>query len=296
MMNRQRWRPAFAIVAAAAGTGFASGREIVWFFSQTGRAAWAGIPFACLIFALLTGLTARAAVRHDALSFPDLCRRMLGRRTAQVACALYALLLAVAFMVMLRRAGETAAIALPLEHAFLWGLTFALLAALLINGNGLRALPLLGLPVVALGMLFYAALALDAGPVRVYVRGDASLALEDSVPAALLLALSYSAMNACLAAGAAARFGRLSDSPAALGARCGALLCALLLCANAAIARGGRALLIQALPTVLLAARWGLTGFWICAGFGYLCAVATLTAALGGLIDLMRAMACRMGC
>ena len=290
MMNRQRWRSALAIVAAAAGTGFASGREIVWFFSQTGRAAWAGIGFACLVFALLIGLTAREAVRQDAMSFPELCYRMLGRRAARAACALYALLLAVACVVMLRRAGETAAIALPMEHAFLWGLTAALLLALLFNRNGLRALPLLGPPVVVLGILFYAALALDTGPVRVYVRGDASLALEDSVPAALLLALAYGALSACLAAGAAARFGRLSDGPAALGARCGALLGALLLCANAAIVRGGRALLIQALPTVILSARWGLTGFWICAGFGYLCAVATLTAALGGLIDLMRAV------
>ena len=51
---------------------------------------------------------------------------------------------------------------------------------------------------------------------------------------------------------------------------------------------GGRRLLGQAMPTVVLAARWGLTGFWICAGFGYLCAVTTLSAALSGLIGAMR--------
>ena len=127
-MRNRRWRPVFAILSAAAGTGFASGREIIGFFSQTRRAAWVGIPFAGLVFALLVGMVARQAVRYDAPSVPGLCRRMLNRRSAGVTCAMYALLLVVCSVVMLRRAGEIAAIALPIERAFVWGAAFALLA------------------------------------------------------------------------------------------------------------------------------------------------------------------------
>lgn len=292
MTNGRRWRPALAILSAVAGSGFASGRALVFFFSQTGRAAWAGICLACLVFALLVGLIAREAARCDAEGLPGLCRRLTGRRTARLACAMYALLLVMTCAVMLRGAGEVGALALPVNNGWLWGALSALVIALAVNLTGQRALPALGLAVVAAGLVFYGALALDGGPVRTYVRGDVQLALQDSVPAALLLALGYGALNASLAAGLAARFGRRADSPAALGARCGALLGALLACANAAIARGGRALLGQALPTVILAARWGLFGFWACAGFGYLCAAATLTAALGGLIDLLRWKRC----
>ena len=60
------------------------------------------------------------------------------------------------------------------------------------------------------------------------------------------------------------------------------LLCVcVLLTGCAALTRGGPLLLAHALPVVPLAARWGLFGFWLCAGFGYLCNVATLAAAPG---------------
>jgi uncharacterized membrane protein YkvI len=48
-----------AIVAAVAGTGYASGRELVLFFAQTGRAQWIGIGFAPVVFGLLTALLCR---------------------------------------------------------------------------------------------------------------------------------------------------------------------------------------------------------------------------------------------
>ena len=62
----------------------------------------------------------------------------------------------------------------------------------------------------------------------------------------------------------------------------------LLLCANAALSRGGEALLAQALPTVILAARGGTAGFYLSAGFAWLCALTTLTAALAALADRLR--------
>lgn len=293
MRRRQRLRAAMAIMASVAGSGFASGRQVVVFFTQMGQAAWAGIAFAALVFGLLVGLTARIAARTDARSFPELCRRLLSRRGAKVACAMHALLLCAVTAAMLCAAGKAGALALPVSHAFAYGAALAFLTAIAVNAARRRALPLMGFVAVASGLLFYGMLAMDARPVRVYLQGDVQPVLLGNMPAALLSALVYGAMNAALCAGTAVRRGRGEGRPALLGAMCGLMLFALLACANAAMARGGRLLLAQALPTVILAARLGIAGFWYCVAFGWLCAVSTLSACLGGLYDLLLSCAGR---
>lgn len=285
MQNRGWGRAALAILAAIAGTAFASGRELVLFFAQMGWAGWPGIAFAALTFGALVGLLCRAAVRYSADSFPALCRRMLGPRANGLARGMYGLMLSVTAFVMLHGAGRLGALALPLRHAWLWGAAAALLIALLVNLARFRPLPWLGIALLAAGTAFYIALALDPRPVRVYRHGAVELALEGSLPAALLLGLLYAAMNIGIAAGVAARFARQAR-PWRVGLGSGLMLLGILAAYNGAVARGGRALLFQAMPTVVLAARWGVRGFWLCAGFGFLCRAATLAAALGGLMDL----------
>ena len=280
-------RATLATVAAVAGTGYASGRELVLFFGQMGRAGWIGVCFAPVVFGVLTALVCRCAADREAKDFPGLCRRLTGRRTGAVAGWLHGLLLALTAVVMVCGAGETGALALPVDHGWLWGAGSALLFALLMNLSRLRPLPWLGLIVLTAGVLFYGALALDPRPAKVWLEGRLELALEGSWPASILLALVYGAMNAALAAGPALRFGSGADA-ARVGLGCGLSLGAMLAVANAAIVRGGRALLGQAMPTVLLAARWGSFGFWISAAFGYLCALTTLASALGGLMDGLR--------
>ena len=287
MEKRRALRAALAIVAAVAGTGYASGRELVLFFAQTGWASWVGIPFASAVFGLLTALFCRWAGRCGATGFADFCRRLMGRRAAALASWLYGLLLALTLAVMLCGAGEIGGLALPLRHGWAWGAGLALLAAVLMNLSKLKSLPWLGLATLLAGVLFYGSLAVDARPIRVWLRGDVELALAGSWPAAILLALAYAGMNAALAMGIVLRFGG-SAKPARVGLLSGAMLCALLACGNAALTRGGRPLLGQAMPSVILSARWGLFGFWACAGFALLCDVTTLAAALGGLIDLLR--------
>ena len=274
MMEKRRARAALSVVAAVAGTGYASGRELVLFFAQLGRLSWAGILLASAVFGALVGLMSCASAP----------RRWYGR----VAAALRGLLLAAVAAVMLLEAGKLGALTLPARNGFLWGMLLALALALLANAWGLRPLCRVGFGLLLWGVVFYAALALDARPVRIHLRGDVRLALEDNPAAAALLALLYGSMNACVAAGIAGRYGRGNGGAARFGMLCGGMLCALLLCANAAIARGGRQLLAQALPVVLLSARWGLAGFWMTALFSYICAAATLAAALGGLWELAK--------
>jgi len=287
MEKRSGARAVPAILAAVAGTGYASGRELVLFFTQLGRTGWIGVCFAPVVFGLLTALLCRCGASAGATDFVRFCQRMMGRRAGAVAGWLHGLLLALTTVVMLCGAGELGALTLPVRFGWLWGAGSALLIALVLNLARLRPLPWLGLTVLAAGMAFYGALALDPRPARVWLDGAVALALEDSWPASILLALAYAAMNAALAANVVLGFGS-GAKPWRVGLGCALLLWALLAVANLAIERGGRRLLVQAMPTVVLAARWGLPGFWICAAFGYLCAVTTLSAALGGLIDALR--------
>ena len=287
MEKRGGARAVAAILAAVAGTGYASGRELVLFFAQTGMTGWIGVCFAPVVFGLLAGLLCRCGASAGATGFVPFCRRMMGRRAGAVAGWMHGLLLALTAVVMLCGAGELGALTLPVRFGWLWGAGIALLIALALNLARLRPLPWLGAAVLAVGVAFYGALALDPRPVRVWLDGEVQLALENSWPASILLALAYGAMNAALAANVALRFGQ-GAKPWRVGLGCGLSLWALLAVANGAIARGGRRLLGQAMPTVVLAARWGLFGFWACAAFGYLCALTTLAAALGGLTDILR--------
>ena len=115
----------------------------------------------------------------------------------------------------------------------------------------LRPLPWLGLIALTAGVMFYGALAMDPRSPRVWMEGAIQLALEDSLPASILLALAYGAMNAALASNVVLRFGQTAR-PWKVGLLCGSALLALLAVAAGAIARGGRLLLGQAMPTVIL--------------------------------------------
>ena len=287
MGKRGEARVVTAVMAAVAGAGYASGRELVLFFAQTGKVGWIGVCLAPAVFGLLVSLLCRWGGSAGATGFIQFCRRVIGTRAGVVAGWLHGLLLALTAAVMLCGAGELGALTLPVRFSWLWGAGCALLIGLTLNLARLRPLPWLGLIVLAAGVAFYGALALDPRPPRVWLDGTVQLALEDSWPAAILLALAYAAMNAVLAANVALRFGG-GAKPWRVGLGCALSLWALLAAANGAIARGGSQLLGLAMPTVVLAARWGLFGFWICALFGYLCAVTTLAAAMGGLIDMTR--------
>ena len=280
----REWRAALAAMAATAGAGYASGRELVVFFAQLGWAAWIAVPFACLAFALMIGAVCRCARESGAAGL----WRRLGPRAGRFAAWLHALLMAFIAAVMLESAGELGALALPVRGGWLWGAALALAAAGLMNLDGQRLLPWLGLATVLASAAFYAALAIDPRPVRVYLRGETALALRGNPWAAVLLGLAYAAMNACVAGGAVARFTTGRINPSRVAALSGGMLGALLASACAAIARGGDTLLAQAMPTVVLAARWGIAGFWLSVGVGFLCAATTLAAALGVLLDRLR--------
>ena len=268
MREKAEWRAALSAMAAISGVGLASGRELVLFFAQMKGAAWAGVLAAC---ALLGGMAALIAARGEA------CRARGGaERVAEVLRLSFA---ALASAFMLTRLGELGALTLPVRHGYLFGAGFGLLVALAASWTGI-GWPLGLMMTVALSG-FYAANALDARPARIRLTGETTFALADSLPAALMLATAYAAMNACAAAWSLRRVRQGAVRPAALGMKAAALLAVVLVPGCAALLRAGDDVLIQPMPWVVLSARWGLAGFWLCAGIGALCAASTLSAALG---------------
>ena len=288
MSGNGEWRPATAALGAASAAAFANGRALAVFFAQTGWASWPGVALAAIAFGLAMGATAKLARRAGASGFAALCRRLLGRRRARVVGLFHALLLAVLAAVALLNAGEAGALTLPVRRGFLWGMGLALALAAPLCLSQRRTLPWAGLVLLIAGVAFYGGLALDPRPPRLYLRAEAVLALAGSLPAAAALALCGASLYACASADAVCRCAGEGARPARVAVLCGAALALPLLAGNAALARGGPLLLSMALPTVPLAARWGLVGFWICAGFGFLCDAVTLSAALRGLLGWFR--------
>lgn len=275
MRERAEWRGALSAMAAISGVGLTSGRELVLFFGQLKGAAWVGVPTACGLFGLLTALMAS---RED-----NLPARGGLERIFEALRLLYASLVAA---LMLVRLGELGALTLPLRHGYGFGVGLGLLAALVWHWTDADA-PL-GLGLTLALCAFYAANALDGRPPKIHLRGEAEFSLAGSTGAALALAGVYAAMTGCAAAWGLRGVKRGAVRPAALGIKAAALMGVALIPACAALLRGGDAVLVQPMPWVVLSARWGLAGFWLCAGLSAACAAATLSQAMGFLLSRTR--------
>lgn len=275
MRKRAEWRAALSAMAAVSGVGLASGRELSLFFAQMKGAAWLSVLTACALFggmtACIVGEGDRAAQRGALALVRDALRLML--------CAM-----ASAFM--LARLGALGALTLPLRHGYLFGAGLGLSVALALRWS--HGIELLGL-IAILGLsTFYSANALDGRTARVNMTGATEFSLSGSCPAALILAALYASLTACAAAWALRQVRRDTVRPMAVGLRCAFLMACALVPGCAALLRGGDLVLIQPMPWVVLSARWGIAGFWVCAGLMALCATATLSAAMGVLIDGFR--------
>lgn len=274
------WRALGAVLAATAGTAFLSGRQLTLFFSQLGGMSWLAVGTASALFGLCCGALCRFARQTGGENVAAVLMRRLDPRTGAAAGAAHGLLRAALAGIMLCVAGHMTALLWMAKNAFWMGAAGALLTAALLHMG--RGRTVLGWMVLALGTAFYLALALDGREVQYATRYEVTLLWRGSAPAALALGAMHAALNVCAAAVAVVESARRVSSPVKFGAACGAGMLAMIAPANAALLRGGEKLTVQAMPTVLLAARRGQPGFVICAGFMALCAVATLSSLLPG--------------
>ncbi len=274
---------ALALVATVIGAGFASGREVLRFFSVFGAWSWLGCVCAAAALALFCAWAALAARKHRADDLGTLCRAALGGAGGRAAAWLNGALVTVTAGAMVAAMGELAALSLPVRPAYAIGVACAVIGGGLAARRGLSAIAVLGgwlLPVCAVlyGALFRLP-AENAGPTAAFSARPVGLAF------------SYAAMNATLSCGVLCEIGRTRAKRDILTAcaMAGGMLLALLLCANAVLLRHMPTVEDAALPTVLLARSLGAPGYWLCVVTMVLAVMSTLVALLRTLRKMLEA-------
>lgn len=250
------------VVAAMVGAGFASGREIVRFFSQYGAFSWALVAFASLVTAWML-------------------RRMLifgGVRSPAGKGLLLLFSLAVGGG-MTAAAGELWALTVPLRYARTLGSVVTLIACLLLAGGSLRGMAWLGrllLPFL-LAVLILCLRVPGAPRQKTYT-------LWEMVLAAVSVA-GYCGLNGMTAAGVIS-CSRSRREQNGIAVAIGCLTALLLGLGNAALLPHASALSDAALPTVSLLRAYGKAGYYLSSAVLYLAASTTLIAVLRELLTL----------
>ncbi len=263
-------RIACGVMAAMIGAGFASGREIMAFFTRWGRGSW---PI------LLASAGSAVWMMDRVMGVPsvrDLLPRGKGAFLGQ------GILLMLFFCVagaMAAAAGELAALTVPLRHARSAGMLLTLALCMALKGHSLAALKAMGyilLPLILLAWVLILRLPAEAAEVP---------AEPGNILLGILPALCYSAMNVMLSTGVLCEAGQMcSDKECTLAAvGTGCLLMALLGLGNFALLPHRAALIDAPLPTVVLLRSYGKTGFYLSAAVLYLAVVSTQIAVLRGI-------------
>ena len=251
------------IAAAMVGAGFASGREIMRFFSQYGAFSWALV----ILAAVTTAWMIRRILSQG-------CEKSLAGRI------LLLLFYAAVGGGMMAAAGELWALTVPLRYARTLGSVITLISCLLLAGGSLRGMAWLGrmlLPLL-LGVLILC----------LRVPGDSQRQSAVTVWVcirAILGAVGYCGLNGMTAAGvlSGSRSRREQNS---ISLAVGLLTALLLGLGNAALLPHAVTLSDAPLPTVSLMRAYGKTGYYLSAAVLYLAASTTLIAVLRGLLTL----------
>lgn len=276
---RGEMQAALALVAAIVGAGFASGREIMRFFTAYGIWSWAGCVLAA---ALLGAFCAWAAIQANALQAHDLgtlCRYSLGGLGGHIAAWLNGALCTMTAGAMLAAMGELFALSLPVQNAYAIGIAVSLLLGGLLAGRGLSSLAAIG------GWLLPACLLLYTLLLRLPMPQTVETLTPSNAWHTLPMAFAYAAMNAALGCGVLCELGQGKDrgSIVRICAMASGFFLLMLMSANLALYRYQKELLHEALPVVQLARSLGATGYW-------LCIVVLLLAVMTTLIALLRTL------
>lgn len=274
-------------VGAVVGAGFASGREIIRFFSRYGPFSWIGIVLASASVGFFAWMLMRRAREAGADSLSRLSNAYLGRAGIAGTIA-FTLLLSITGGSMTAAAGELGALTLPVHGAY-WIAFFAtLILSLLLTHRSLSPLAFISfLLIPVLTLAFLMCLVLPKGEAATQ---EALLPAWRKILEAVLLGLSYSAMNITLAAGVLCELGQgLNRKNAAWTAVfLGLALLALLSLGNTVLLRQPE-LVSAALPMVMLLNKFGKLGFWLAAAGLYLAVFTTLMAAARSFFNIVDA-------
>lgn len=266
----------FGVVSAMVGAGFASGREIMRFFSQYGHWSWglamlAAAGMGGMIYALMNS----GAGMDDLIPSGKL--HILGKM-------LFLLLLTATGGAMTAAAGELAALTVPLLHARSIGSLLTLCACMVCSRKSIVYLGWVGKALVPLLLAaFFLCVRVPNSEAHQY-----RMALE-KLFIVLFQLLGYCGLNVTLSAGVIleAGKGKTASEKRKIVLLTGAVLGFLLLGGNAALLPHGAKLQDASLPMVMLLKAYGKTGFYLSAVLLYLAVFSTLAAVLRGMRDIL---------
>jgi uncharacterized membrane protein YkvI len=287
---------ACAVNAAVAGAAFSSGREVATFFAVAGWASWIAVAVAAGLFGLLMGMLCHFAIDTGAENLPGIYYRKLDARSGDAMAVVHALLMLMMGAVALSTAGELGMLSLDSGHAHYISAGLALAVALLLTYRGMRPLAALGIVVTPAFIIFFLALALDPRPTKAGAYlSEVAFDMRGNVPVAIVLGALFAFLKAAMVGGVAAARAR-GLRAGRFGFSCGALLAVMAGTLNWALQRGGRALWSLNLPAVVLAARWGVAGYYASIYVMWLGCAAVLGCALGSIIALTSRAVSRPAC
>jgi uncharacterized membrane protein YkvI len=138
----RRWTAAFQIAAVYVGTivgaGFATGKEIVEFFSQYGFYGFIGILMAGYIFIFTGAKMMILSLRIGVSTYVDFNRFLFGKKISSVINLIFLLMLLGVTAVMISGAG--AIFEEQLGYSRIWGILFTMILASIILMLGIKGL------------------------------------------------------------------------------------------------------------------------------------------------------------
>lgn len=255
MPSKADRQAAYAICAAIIGAGFASGREIVSFFSCFGSASWLGVAAASAAVGAIVYAVMKLARLSSPESFPSLYGTLMGPPCRDAVHILHGLLCLFTASSMLAAGGELGALAFTFRNARAAGLLITLSVSLIGVCSGFRSLSAMGCCLIPLVAVYYLTM-IPGGPYS-------TPHTPECLPAACCMGLIYASFNGALAGGAVCTAAQNGASPLSAAVLTGGILFFLLSTANAALLRAGDAVRQMTLPSVFLTGALGIRGYYL---------------------------------
>lgn len=264
-MKKSRVADLVACTGAVIGAGFASGREVIAFFTRYGIHGWWLIGLSSGTMAFLCSLCLQGAAKQ---TDQDGWYALLG--TAARMCTLMLMLLTGG--AMLSAAGHMIEVVWPNRQAYSIGLLGTLTGAWMLSFGSLRPLSWLS------GILTTVLLATTIGLIFLFEPAETTMVVmkDTNLLLAAVCSMAYASMNMTLALGVVCRCAQAEERRNwTLAAGFGCLMAVLLGCAHLLYTRNPQ-LLEEPFPIVRLLSRFGRNGYLLSAGVLYLSVFTTL--------------------
>ncbi len=213
---KEIWYVAATFIGTVIGAGFASGQEILKFFSHYGPGGIAGILFSCLLFSISGTMIMYLGSKLEASSFADVIRHVCGKRFGLTMDLLLGVFLFGTLSVML--AGSGAVFSQQWGLPFWFGTGATLIITVLTALFGLKGVIRANTLIVPL-MIFFCLLvtlpAISSNRLH-YALSDFIPAGDGAAPHWLLSALLYVSYNITLGTSVLAPISREIRSPSSL--------------------------------------------------------------------------------